>query len=99
MQGGGKRELLPGLNADRGLSGRNHTGRSVGELGLQLPEETRHFPKYPSSSSQGSLDTFPCFLSLHIKASRQFGNSQSQSKYSPGHKHQEGLDLTQQFPR
>jgi len=73
--GRGKRELVPGLNADRGLSGRNHTGRDVGELGLQLSEETRHFPKYPSSSSQGSLGTFPYSLSLHIEGSRQFRNS------------------------
>lgn len=42
----GKGELLPGLNADRALSGRNHTGRNVGEVGLQLPEETRRVHRH-----------------------------------------------------
>lgn len=95
---GGKGELVPGLSADRGLSGRNHTGRNVGEQGLQPLEETRHFPKYPSSSSRVSLGAFPHFLSLHIKGCRQFGSYGSQSKYSPWHKRQGGLDLTHHFP-
>lgn len=63
----GKRDLVPGLNADRGLSGRNHTGRrgwdraaAAGEGQafpqipiIILPGLAGHIPRFPILSHQG----------------------------------------------
>lgn len=63
----GKQDLVPGLNADRGLSGRNHTGRrgwdraaAAGEGQafpqipiIILPGLAGHIPRFPILSHQG----------------------------------------------